>query len=154
MTSSKRAGNMKGSPGGSDHGDALMAEASSVTTEDTQNCESSEMKEEALEKKRKRKRKRRRRREGYEKCVYNVLKQVHPGMEISTAAMAILNNLMNDMFERLADEAARLKNYTGQVTLSSREMQGAVKLVLPGELGKHANAEGVKAVIAYLSYDA
>ncbi|MCI34502.1 histone H2B.2-like [Trifolium medium] len=65
--------------------------------------------------------------------------------------MTILNNLMNDMFEKLADEAAKLNTYTGHMTLSSREIQGAVKLVLPGELGKHAIAEGAKAVTNYIS---
>lgn len=41
----------------------------------------------------------------------------------------------------------------GGMTLSSREIQGAVRLVLPGELGKHAIAEGTKAVSNYVSYD-
>ncbi|XP_061353466.1 uncharacterized protein LOC133298228 [Gastrolobium bilobum] len=92
--------------------------------------------------------------EGYQRYVYKVLKQVHPDMGISSKCMTILNNFMNDMFERLANEAAKLKNYTGHMTLSSREIQGAVKLVLPGELGKHAIAEGVKAVNNFISYDA
>ncbi|TKY67139.1 Histone H2B.2 [Spatholobus suberectus] len=105
------------------------------------------------EKKRRRKRGRRSG-EGYQRYVYRVLKQVHPEMGISSKCMTILNNLMNDMFERLAYEAAKLKDYTGHMTLSSREIQGAVKLVLPGELGKHAIAEGVKAVNTYTSYHA
>lgn len=83
--------------------------------------------------------------------MYRVLKQVHPEMGISSQAMTILNNLMNDMLERLADEASKLKTYTGHMTLSSREIQGAVKLVLPGDLGKHAIAEGAKAVTNYIS---
>ncbi|KAK7262231.1 hypothetical protein RJT34_29794 [Clitoria ternatea] len=92
--------------------------------------------------------------EVYQRYVYRVLKQVHPEMGISSKCMTILNNLMNDMFERLAGEAAKLKDYTGHMTLSSREIQGAVKLILPGELGKHAIAEGVKAVNNYTSHDA
>ncbi|OVA17917.1 Histone H2B [Macleaya cordata] len=91
--------------------------------------------------------------EGYKRYVFKVLKQVHPGMSISSKAMTVLNGLMNDMFERLADEAARLSKYTGRMTLSSREIQSAVRLVLPGELGKHAIAEGIKAVTTYMSED-
>lgn len=102
----------------------------------------------------KRKKRRRRNVEGYQRYVYRVLKQVHPDMGISSRAMTVLNNLMNDMFERLADEAAKLTTYTRHVTLSSREIQGAVKLVLPGELGKHAIAEGAKAVTNYITHDA
>ncbi|KAL8089922.1 histone H2B.2-like [Apium graveolens] len=90
--------------------------------------------------------------EGYRRYVYKVLKQVHPDMGISSKAMTIVNNLMTDMFERLADEAARLTNYTKRMTMSSREIQGAVKLVLPGELGRHAVAEGAKAVTNYVQY--
>ncbi|KAL0460609.1 UNVERIFIED_CONTAM: Histone H2B.2 [Sesamum latifolium] len=90
--------------------------------------------------------------EGYKTYVYRVMKQVHPEMGISSKAMTIINNLMSDMFERLAEEAARLQKYTGRRTMSSREIQGAVKLVLPGDLGKHAIAEGTKAVSNYVSH--
>ncbi|CAK8576275.1 unnamed protein product [Lathyrus sativus] len=98
------------------------------------------------------KKKRKKSVEGYQRYVYKVLKQVHPEMGISSKSMVILNNFMNDMFERVACEASKLKDYTGNMTLSSREIQGAVKLVLPGELGKHAIAEGIKAVNNYTSY--
>ncbi|XP_027343874.1 histone H2B 1-like [Abrus precatorius] len=104
--------------------------------------------------KRRRKKRVKRNGEGYQRYVYRVLKQVHPEMGISSQAMTVLNNLMNDMFERLADEAAKLKSYEGHMTLSSREIQGAVKLVLPGDLGKHAIAEGAKAVANCISHDA
>lgn len=99
------------------------------------------------------KKKRKKSVEGYQRYVYKVLKQVHPGMGVSSKSMVILNNFMNDMFERVAGEASKLKDYTGNMTLSSREIQGAVKLVLPGELGKHAMAEGIKAVNNYTSYE-
>ncbi|KAG4994536.1 Histone H2B [Glycine soja] len=92
--------------------------------------------------------------EGYQRYVYGVLKQVHPEMGISSKCMTALNNLMNDMFERLTFEVSKLTDYTGHMTLSSREIQGVVRLVLPGELEKHAIAEGVKAVNNYTSYDA
>ncbi|KAI4382292.1 hypothetical protein MLD38_008273 [Melastoma candidum] len=90
--------------------------------------------------------------EQYKRYVYRVLKQVHPELGISSAAMEVVNAYMNDMFERLADEAAKLSRYTEKKTLSSREVQSAVRLVLPGELGRHAIAEGAKAVTNYMSY--
>ncbi|KAI3688173.1 hypothetical protein L1987_81882 [Smallanthus sonchifolius] len=88
--------------------------------------------------------------EGYKRYVYKVLKQVHPVLGISSKAMVVINNLMGDVFERLAETAARLSEYNKKMTLSSREIQAAVKLVLPGELGKHAIAEGTKAVTSYV----
>ncbi|OMO58182.1 Histone H2B [Corchorus capsularis] len=90
--------------------------------------------------------------EAYKTYVFRVLKQVHPGMAISSKAMSIINSLMNDMFERIAEEATKLSKYRDGKTLSSREIQGAVRLVLPGELGKHAVAEGNKAVTNYASH--
>lgn len=112
----------------------------------------------AHEKPSRKKRKRGRRNEGigeeYKTYVFRVLKQVHPGMAISSKAMTVINNLMNDMFERISGEAATLSKHCHRTTMSSREIQGAVKLVLPGELGKHAVAEGTKAVTNYTSYDA
>ncbi|KAF8009534.1 hypothetical protein BT93_J0519 [Corymbia citriodora subsp. variegata] len=105
-------------------------------------------------------RRRRRRRVGegggeeqYKRYVFRVLKQVHPELRISSAAMEVLNGYMNDMFERLAAEAARLSSYAGIKTLSSRDIQGAVRLVLPGELGRHAIAEGAKALSNYMEHD-
>ncbi|KAI6669931.1 hypothetical protein NL676_004816 [Syzygium grande] len=66
--------------------------------------------------------------------------------------MEVLNGYMNDMFERLAAEAARLSSYAGIKTLSSRDIQGAVPLVLRGKLGRHAIAERAKAVTNYMEH--
>ncbi|KAM1100080.1 hypothetical protein ACFX2I_006624 [Malus domestica] len=126
-------------------------DAEDLTKTEEQASKKGEKKSEVKGGKRREKR-RSRGREEYKTYVYKVLKQVHPGMGVSSKAMTVLNNLMNDMFEKLADEAARLTTYTARKTLSSREIQGAVKLVLTGELGRHAMAEGTKAVSTYVSY--
>uniref|UniRef100_A0A2I3TGI4 Histone H2B n=3 Tax=Pan TaxID=9596 RepID=A0A2I3TGI4_PANTR len=52
--------------------------------------------------------------------------------------MGIMNSFLNDIFERIAGEASRL-------------IQTAVRLLLPGELAKHAVSEGTKAVTKYAS---
>src|SRR5208282_2030805 len=75
-----------------------------------------------------------------------VLKQVHPDTGISNKAMSILNSFVNDIFERVAGEASKLASYNKKSTISSREIQTAVRLILPGELAKHAVSEGTKAV--------
>jgi len=63
--------------------------------------------------------------------------------------MAIMNGFVNDILERLASEAGRLAAYNKKRTLTSREIQTAVRLILPGELAKHAVSEGTKAVVKY-----
>lgn len=94
-----------------------------------------------------------------------MLKQVHPDTGISNKAMAVLNSFVNDLFERIANEASstpclqfdqlarslipslsELASYNKKSTISSREIQTSVRLILPGELAKHAISEGTKSV--------
>ena len=93
----------------------------------------------------------RRRKETYAIYIYKVLKQVHPDTGISSKAMSIMNSFVNDIFERIANEASKLSNHNGRSTISSREVQTSVRLLLPGELAKHAVSEGTKAVTKYTS---
>jgi len=83
--------------------------------------------------------------------------------------MLILNSFVNDIFERIggllltarlyfgltlmstASEASKLAQYNKKSTISSREIQTAVRLILPGELSKHAISEGTKGVTKYSS---
>ncbi|KAI0792295.1 histone-fold-containing protein [Abortiporus biennis] len=91
------------------------------------------------------------RKETYSSYIYKVLKQVHPDTGISNKAMAILNSFVNDIFERIATEASKLASYSKKSTISSREIQTAVRLILPGELAKHAISEGTKSVTKFSS---
>ncbi|KAK0403930.1 hypothetical protein QR680_017201 [Steinernema hermaphroditum] len=97
------------------------------------------------------KKKKKSRKETYSVYVYRVLKQVHPDTGISSKAMSIMNSFVNDVFERIAGEASKLAHYNKRSTISSREIQTAVRLILPGELAKHAVSEGTKAVTKYTS---
>ncbi|KLO09027.1 histone-fold-containing protein [Schizopora paradoxa] len=99
----------------------------------------------------KKKTKRKKRTETYSSYIYKVLKQVHPDTGISNKAMAILNSFVNDIFERIATEASKLASYSKKSTISSREIQTAVRLILPGELSKHAISEGTKSVTKFSS---
>ncbi|KIY53277.1 histone-fold-containing protein [Fistulina hepatica ATCC 64428] len=91
------------------------------------------------------------RKETYSSYIYKVLKQVHPDTGISNKAMAILNSFVNDIFERIATEASKLAAYSKKSTISSREIQTSVRLILPGELAKHAISEGTKSVTKFSS---
>ena len=82
------------------------------------------------------------RRGSYSVYVYKVLKQVHPYTGISSMAMGIVNSFLNDIFQRIAGEASLLAHYNKRSTVTSREIQTTVRLLLPGELAKHAVSEG------------
>ena len=87
--------------------------------------------------------------EMYKLYIFKVLKQVHPNMAISSKAMSIMNSFINDLFEKLAAEAAKLARYNKKSTITSRDIQTSVCLILPGELAKHAVSEGTKAVTKF-----
>ena len=67
------------------------------------------------------------------------------------ASVARRNSFINDIFEKIATEAARLARYNKKPTVTSREIQTSVRLILPGELAKHAVSEGTKAVTKFTS---
>jgi histone H2B len=92
---------------------------------------------------------RRSRHESYASYVFKVLRQCHPEINISKKAMAIMNSFVNDIFERVAHESSKLAAYNKRSTISSKEIQTAVRLILPGELSKHAVSEATKAIAKY-----
>jgi len=87
--------------------------------------------------------------ETYSTYVYKVLKQVHHDIGMNNKAMSVMNSFVQDVFERIANEASHLCRVNNTKTMTSREIQTAVRLILPGELAKHAVSEGTKAVRKY-----
>ncbi len=92
------------------------------------------------------KKKKQKRHETFSVYIYKVLKQVHQDTGISKKSMNIMNSFINDIFERISLESSKLVRYNKKHTLSAREIQSSVKLLLPGELARHAIIEGAMAV--------
>ena len=93
---------------------------------------------------------RRKRTESFAVYIYRVLKQVHPETGISKKSMVILNNFVMDTFDKLAAEASSLAHTNNRDTLSGRDVQSAIRLVLPGDLSQHALSEASKAMTKYM----
>jgi histone H2B len=85
----------------------------------------------------------------YERYIYKILKNVHPKMRISKQAMAIMNSQVNDTFERIASQAFQMARLTKSNALSSRDVTSACRLILPGQLAKHAIDEGTRCLMTY-----
>jgi len=81
--------------------------------------------------------------------IIRVLKDVHPDSGLAGDSLATLNNLVNITIDKVMVEVNKLMQMTGKKTISSREIQSAVRLVFPGELAKHAVSQGTKAVVRY-----
>uniref|UniRef100_UPI00398EAE6E histone H2B 5-like n=1 Tax=Pristiophorus japonicus TaxID=55135 RepID=UPI00398EAE6E len=78
------------------------------------------------------KKRRKSRKESSSIYIYKVMKQVDPDTGIFSRGF-------------------RLAHYNKRRTISSREIQTTVCLLLPGELAKHAVSEGTKAVTKFTS---
>ena len=89
------------------------------------------------------------RHETFNLYIFKVLKQVHPDIGMSKRAMNVMNGFVHDTFDRIAVEAGNIVKYNKKKTLDARAIQCACKLVLPGELSKHAETEANKAVNKY-----
>jgi histone H2B len=82
--------------------------------------------------------------------IFRVMKQIDAKFTISKKSMTIVDCFVRDMFERIAKEASLLCKYSKKLTLTSREIAHAIKLILPGELATHAQNEGNKAIAKYM----
>ncbi len=83
--------------------------------------------------------------------IYRILKQVHPDSGMSGDGLSEMNNLVRIFLKKIVDGMNLLFIASKAKTVSARDVQSAVRLVLPGELAKHAVSEGVKAVTKYNS---
>jgi histone H2B len=60
--------------------------------------------------------------------------QFYPNTGVSSKDMNIMNYFVNDLFERIAAEASKLAHYNKGSTITSREIQTTVRLLLPQRL--------------------
>lgn len=89
----------------------------------------------------------------FEVYIKRVLVELYPGKRISKNALYQLNQLANLLGKAIVEKAQflnskELQNRTKK-TISSREIQSAVRLIIPSELSKKAVSNGVKAVIKF-----
>ncbi len=82
--------------------------------------------------------------------IRRVLKNVNPDTSITSNASSVMNDIVNDIGQRIAQVAVHstssLFNGNERMTVSSTGIQSAVRVIFPWELAKHAVASGTKAV--------
>ncbi|XP_041054651.1 late histone H2B.L4-like [Carcharodon carcharias] len=89
------------------------------------------------------------RKPSYSIYVHRVLKQVHPSTRILSKDRSVMNSFVVDIFECIASKVSHLIHYNKRHTISTREIQSAVRLMLLGELAKHGVPESMKAFTKY-----
>jgi histone H2B len=75
----------------------------------------------------------------------------HPCAALTSRPALPPPSAAQDIFDKIATETTNLARYNKKPTVTSREIQTAVRLILPGELSKHAVSEGTKAVTKFTS---
>ena len=63
--------------------------------------------------------------------------QVHPDTGISSKDMGIMNSFVNNIYDRIATEAARFAHYKINHRLPRVPNHNQVACIVPGELAKH-----------------
>lgn len=81
--------------------------------------------------------------------INKIRRNTHKDYSLSRRSMAVLGSFVEDMFERLATEAVNVAHISKVKTLTGREIQMAVRLLMGGELRKYGMCEGTRAVHSY-----
>ena len=84
--------------------------------------------------------------DSYALYISRVLKSVFPEIGITLPSISIMDSFVKDIFERIASEAQNLARNYGKTTISVKEIETATKLILKGDLNKHAVSEGQSAI--------
>lgn len=69
--------------------------------------------------------------------------------KISSGCMEIVNDMVNDVYTRIVRDAKQLLARQGKKTLTDREIGSAARMILAGEVAKHAASEMAKAKMLY-----
>lgn len=84
--------------------------------------------------------------EPFANYIYKVMKKTRPDARISPKAMTVMNCFVTDMFDRIVDEASHLVRSNQRKVLNARDIQTAVRLILPETLAREADLEGFIAI--------
>lgn len=68
------------------------------------------------------------------------------GAGLSSKAVWMVNDLLEDLFHRIADQSLATMKYAGKSTLKGDHVQAATRSIFSGELMNHADSEGCKAI--------
>ena len=83
--------------------------------------------------------------------VRRVLKKIHPNLYIKKKAFNYLVILIQNISDSLAEHAINRTKLDRLKTISSRDIQSAIRLSIPLNLSKHVVSEATKAVTKYTS---
>ena len=81
--------------------------------------------------------------------IFRVLKEQAPEYGISKMSINMLNEIIIDLYDQILQESRGIMMFSKKQTLSSKECESAIKLIIPGELGKEAVKAGRNALARF-----
>ena len=81
--------------------------------------------------------------------IRKVLKQIHPAIGLDANALSVVNQLVTFVLGRIACVVSSLHSAVHHETITAREIETAVRIAFPVELGKHAVAAASNAATRY-----
>jgi len=87
----------------------------------------------------------------FDTYIKKVLKQIHPDTSIKGESVVEMDNFTKIVLYEIMRVVNLLTSQNDKKTVTSREVMLATRAVLPGELRRHAQTEGTKAVTKYNS---
>lgn len=85
----------------------------------------------------------------YGNYIYNVLKQVHPEIGLSSGVRFTINEIVKDLIKDTTDCANKLVILVKRKTITSWGVQAAINIMFPNELGLRASRVARSAVTRY-----
>ena len=85
----------------------------------------------------------------FERFIYKVLKQSYKDLGIQSSTMKALNSILLELYDKFGATASQMSKSIGHQILSPQDVQSAAKLLIPGELQKHAVDAGSQALIRF-----
>jgi histone H2A len=89
---------------------------------------------------------RRRRIYSFSRYIDIVRHQVHPDFSISRRAVLVIDNLLQDLMQKIGSIAGELVRKEKKQTLTDRDIKAACSFFFPGQLAKHSIMGGSKSV--------
>lgn len=86
----------------------------------------------------------------FQTYIFRVLKEVKPTSTISKKAIHLINNILAELFLKIMSESRHLMIFSKKQTLSSKEIESAIKLHFPGELQKLAIQTSKQSLVKFI----
>ena len=81
--------------------------------------------------------------------IYTILRQIDSDISIKRGVVIAINDILKHLLSKILAEAQRLTKYNGKHTMTSREINAAVNLILSEQLAEHAAKSGIIASKKY-----